>query len=348
VYAEIERASRAATVETAAAGAVGADVRVLAPPSSLRAGESEEIAQLSALPGVQAVTGVRRTTTFVDDVPVDLLVADLRSPAASALLPHGSEDLLERLTSPGQEGAVPVAVTDALAGSASLETGATIELYVDEPRVLEVVGTVDDVPTVAEGRTAVLLHAGVLGTSAAAPDEWWLTMADDTADEVARALAQRPEIADEVLIRSELRQRLTVDPSTGGTAYDAALLVTAVGAALLGVVLIASLVLLRRGERAATTAFLRALGASARDVTMTVALEQAVVTGGGLGVGALAGAVTAILARQAGAGGELSLPWSTTLPALLLLLTVPLAALLIGDRRSNHRGGGRPLGRWRR
>ena len=342
VHAAIERASRAATVEAATADAVGADVRVLVPPSSIRAGAEEELSWLAALPGVQDVTPVRRTTTFIDDVPVDLLVADLRSPAASALLPPGSEGLLAELTSaPGT--AVPIAITDRLAESASLDTGAVLELFVDEPRVLEIAGTVPDVPTVAEGRTAVLLDAGTLGAAPAAPSEWWLSVDDGTADDVARALAERPDIAEEVLTGSAVRQRLTVDPSTGGTAYDAALLATAAGAGLLGVVLIASLVLLRRGERAATTTFLRALGASQRDVTLTVVLEQAVVTGGGLVVGALAGGATALVARTVGDGGELALPWSTVLPALALLLVVPWVAVLVTDRR-----GARQTGRWSR
>lgn len=332
VFSAVERASRTATVAAVAEDRVGADVRVLAPPASIRAGAAQEQTQLAGLPGVRDVAAVWRTPTFVDDVPADVVAADLGSTAVAALLPRAEQDLREKLADAPRDGVLPVAITDSLADSASLTTGATLELFVDGPRVLEAVGTVEDLPTVAEGRGALLLDARSLEDPPEAPDEWWLSVSDAEVDDVEQALEQRPALAGTVLSRSAVRRQLTVDPGTGGTAYDTALLATTVGAGLLGVVLIASLVLLRRRERATTSGFLRTLGASDRDITLTVALEQAVVTGGGLLVGALAGTATAVLARAAGTGGELAFPWQTTLPVLLGLLLVPLAVLALGDR----------------
>jgi predicted lysophospholipase L1 biosynthesis ABC-type transport system permease subunit len=243
-----------------------------------------------------------------------------------------------------------VAVTDDLAEAAALEVGSDVELTVGDTRaVLRVVGTLPLVPTVSEGRAGVLLDADALDAQAPgalddAPDEWWL--AAQQTDAVAAALADRPGLAAEVVTRDGMLARLAADPGTGGAALADVMTVTAIGALLMGAVLLVSVVVLRRREREEQTRFLRALGASERDVTATLTTEYTLATGGGIVAGVVAGIVTASIALQAtalGSGGrplvpaaELVVPWGWTLLLLAVLLVMPMLALL-GLARSGRR-----------
>lgn len=351
-FATVERASQEAAREARAEYDAGADVRVLAPPPSLRAPAAEEQEALTGLPGVTEAVGLRRDLDFVDDVAAEVLVTDLGSAATSTLLETADDPdrLTERLTTVPADPVVPVALTDDLADAAALEVGSDVELTVGDTRaVLRVVGTLPLVPTVAEGRAGVLVDVDVLDARAPgalddAPDEWWLA-ADRTSDAEA-ALADRPDLAAEVLTRDGMLARLAADPGTGGAALADVMTVTATGALLIGAVLLVSVVVLRRRERDQQTRFLRALGASERDVTTTLTTEYTLATGGGIVAGVVAGLVTASVALQAtalGSGGrplvpaaELVVPWGWTLLLLAVLLVMPMLALL-GPARFGRR-----------
>ena len=85
-----------------------------------------------------------------------------------------------------------------------------------------------------------------------------------------------------------------------------------------------------------TGTFLRALGASRRDVGLTLVTEHALVTGGGSLAGLVAGTATAVLAVAAspvpGAPApvvavDVGVPWAWLVLATVLLVAVPLLAL---------------------
>jgi hypothetical protein len=368
-FATVERASQQEAREARASYDVGADVRVVAPPASRRDEVQRERAELAALPGVRDVSGVRRELEFVEDVGAELLVADLAGAVGRELVsasadPRGTLAILSGGADPGGQG-VPVAVTEDLAAQAALEVGSVLDLRVaDVSSTLRVVATLPALPTVPEGRAGVLLDAATLLEQApgavVTPGEWWLAVEEGYVDEVAEALGERPDVAGRVLTRDGALRRLAADPGTGGAALADVMAVTAVGAALVGGVFLTAVVVLRRRDRESQAAALRALGASERDVTMTLATEYTLATAGGVLAGVVAGVVTAGVALRAtalGSGGqplvpapELHVPWPTMLPLLAGLLLVPVTALLLLTwlgGRSRGEGLRTNAGRWR-
>ncbi|HEX6246308.1 MAG TPA: FtsX-like permease family protein [Nocardioidaceae bacterium] len=345
VFATVERASQQEAREARASYDVGADVRVAAPVRAVRAGGQAEREALVGLPGVEGVSGVRRSLDFIDDVAAEVVVAELDDEAGRALV-AGADDpegTAAALTSTGTP-AVPVAVTADLVDDAALEQGSELELTIGDARVaLRVAAVLPWVPTLDEGRGGVLVDAAALRAQAPRalgddPDEWWLTVRAADVETVAQELRQRGDLAGAVLTRDQALRRLAADPGTGGAALADVMTVTALGALVIGGVLLGSVVVLRRRDREQQIGFLRALGAPRHDLTLTTATEYTVTTGGGVLAGAVAGMVTAAVALRAtalGSGGQplvpapaLEVPWSWMLLLLSLLLVVPLAALL--------------------
>lgn len=332
-FAVVQDRSRDATLAARARHEVGAAVRVVAPPDALRAGVRAEREQLEGLPGVTSAGGVHRELRFVDDVAADLVVADLREPALRSMIGGSGVSTVLAGT---DEGAVGAAVSIGLVEATGLVPGSRFELPVDGvPTVFEVVTTVHDVPTVEPGREAVLVDRAAVPHPVGV-DEWWLDVEPGAAPAVARSLRDRPQLADSVLTRGLARNRLMEEPDTGGAALPRVLSAVAVGTAALGLVALVSVALLRRAERRRWSEFLRALGASRREVGLTSVAEHALVTAGGGLFGLAVGVGTAVLAVSASPVRGVGVPvvptsidvaWAWLATALAALVVVPLVAL---------------------
>jgi predicted lysophospholipase L1 biosynthesis ABC-type transport system permease subunit len=252
---------------------------------------------------------------------------------------------------------VPVLLTEDLAAQASLEVGDTLTLTVlGVPTGLEVAGTVPYVRTVADGSGGVLVDAAtVLPTLLAAgatpePDEWWLTVRPGAEEAVADALTGRPDVASVVLTGDEVLAQLDDDPSTGGSALGQVLLLTAAGCLTVGVLLLVSVALLRRRERAEQARMLGAAGGDRRALTGVLSWEYAIVGGAGVVVGVLAGAAVAAVTLRSmtlGPDGqllqpvpELVVPWPAVVAPALLMVVVPLLAMVWLIRRDHSPGLG--------
>lgn len=342
-FAAVEDRSRELTLADRADHVAGADVRVLAPPDAVRAGPPAEREALAALPGVTSVAGLHRELRFVDDLAVEVLVADVQEPALAPLLAGGPVPT-EGATGSGD--AVPAVVTPGLVERAGLAAGTLFELPVDGVRTaFEVVGTVPGLATVDPAREAVLVDRAALGHVSV--DEWWLAVTAGAEGGVADTLAARPELARAVLTPDGTRTELLESPETGGVALPRVLRAVGVGTATIGVVALVAVALLRRAERRRWADFLRALGASRRDVGLTLAVEHALVTVGGCVVGLVAGAVTAVLTVAASpvtgaptpvVAVSAGAPWAWLAVVTSLLVAVPLLALRLvrggsGERR---------------
>jgi hypothetical protein len=209
----------------------------------------------------------------------------------------------------------------------------------------EVVGTVRGLATVDPAREGVLVDRAVLGRVPVG--EWWLAVRAGSGAEVAEVLTARPELARAALTPGGTRTELLESPENGGVALPAVLRAVSVGTLTVGVVALVAVALLRRAERRRWADFLRALGASRRDVGLTLAAEHALVTGGGCLVGLVAGAVTAVLTVAASpvtgaptpvVAVSAGAPWTWLAVATSLLVAVPLLALRLvrggsGERR---------------
>ncbi|MGH3348167.1 MAG: FtsX-like permease family protein [Nocardioides sp.] len=242
--------------------------------------------------------------------------------------------------------AVPVVLTSDLARDASLATGDTIELSVlGLSTRMRVVGTVPYLRTVGTSSGGgLLLDAGsvlptlLVGGVVEAPDEWWLTAEPGQEESIAAELAERPELARGVVTRAEVERRLDDDPSTGGAALSRVLVLTAVGCLLVGCLLLVSVVLLRRRERATQDRVLVVVGAPRRDLVGVLGVEYLLTTcAGALAGGALGAVVSGVTLRSMTLGPdgrllvpapELVAPWPLFLGGLLVLVVVPLLAML--------------------
>ncbi|MFF3556265.1 FtsX-like permease family protein [Streptomyces tsukubensis] len=123
-----------------------------------------------------------------------------------------------------------------------------------------------------------------------APGEWWLFTEPGQAAKVAAGLRERAEIdPSQVLVRDEIARELHEDPLGAGP--QSALLATAAVAALLAAVGFAVGTVGALRERAAEFAVLRALGAPRRLPARLLAVEQSVLIGLGLLIGAALGTV---------------------------------------------------------
>ena len=271
--------------------------------------------------------------------------ARLSSPGSGTWLTFGEP--------PELPDAVPVLVTSELARDASLARGATLELSVlglETP--LRVVGTVPYLRTVGTSAGGgLLLDAGsvlptlLVGGVAEAPDEWWLSVESRKETAVAEELAGRPELASSVVTRADVQRRLDDDPSTGGAALARVLVLTAVGCLLVGCLLLLSVVLLRRRERAAQDRVLVAVGARRGDLVGVLGVEYLITAGAGALAGGALGAVVAgvtLRSMTLGPDGrllvpapELVAPWPMLLGGLAVLVAVPMLAML-ALRRLDH------------
>lgn len=342
-FAAVEARTRELTLADRAEHVAGADVRVLAPPDAVRAGPATEREELAGLPEVTSVGALHRELRFVDDVAVELVVADVQE-AALAPLVAGGRMPGERATASGGD-AVPALVTPGLVEDAGLAPGTLFELPVDGVRTaFEVVGTVPGLATVDPAREAVLVDRAGLG--GVPVGEWWLAVGREAQAGVAATLAARPELARAVLTPDGSRTELLESPENGGVALPRVLRAVGAGTVTVGVVALMAVALLRRAERRRWADFLRALGASRRDVGLTLAVEHALVTGGGCLVGLVAGAVTAVLTVAAspvtGAPTPVvavspGAPWTWLVVATSLLVAVPLLALRLVRGRSRER-----------
>ncbi|UAL29246.1 hypothetical protein K8W59_15935 [Nocardioides rotundus] len=355
-FALIVRDSTAQARVARADYVAGADVRVTAPPSATRAGEEAEANALRDLPGVTAVTGVRRSTTFVDDLGADAVAVDLDAATAEALV--GTEDPLpwRRLASEG-DGPVPVAMTEPLASAAGLSLGDTLTLSVlGRSTEVELAALVPFVRTVPDGYGGVLVDAGALeaaGGPLDPPTEWWLDARDP--DRVAAALAERPDLAARTQTRDGVLRQLEDDPATGGTALGHVLALTALGATVVGVLVLCSVLLLRRRERAAQARMVAVAGGDRRLLSGALTWELGLAGGTGLLAGLLAGAAVAAVTLSSlvlGTDGgplvpapELLVPWAWVLAATLAIVLLPVLALRFLVRRDLAPGLGEEGGR---
>ncbi|HEX4976278.1 MAG TPA: FtsX-like permease family protein [Nocardioides sp.] len=333
-FAVVEDRTRDQTLADRALHEVGADVRVLAPLDAVRAGADAERDQLAAVGQVTSIGAVHRELRFVDDVAVELVAADLQEEALASLVSAAADP--GALAARPSDDVVAAAVSPGLAEEAGLVPGTRFELPVDGVRTaFEVVTIVPAPPTVDPRRETVLLDRAALG-HVVSVDEWWLGVTAGGAPRVATELAGRPELAREVQTPAGAEAELLASPDTGGVALPRVLTAVAVGTVTLGVVALVAVALLRRAERRRWADFLRALGASRRDVGLTLATEHALVAVGGSLAGAGAGTVTAVLATAASAvtGGtgpvvevSVGVPWAWLLAVTALLVAVPLLAL---------------------
>ncbi|MFE0425351.1 FtsX-like permease family protein, partial [Streptomyces sp. NPDC058953] len=123
-----------------------------------------------------------------------------------------------------------------------------------------------------------------------APGEWWLFTDPGQAGRVAAALRDRAEIdPSQIQVRDEIARELHEDPLGAGP--QSALLATAAVAALLAAVGFGVGTVGALRERSAEFAVLRALGAPRRLPARLLAVEQSLLIGLGLLIGAALGAV---------------------------------------------------------
>ena len=465
-FAVIERSSSAEARVERASYVVGTDVRVTAPPDAQRAGVLAERAALASLPGVEGLTPVRRDGTFLDDLPAEVVVADLAGHAdvlvgdgdvgpaigrpwdeVGVVVPDGTQSLSVGVDDGGagdlgvvladpdggltvhpgasddnpvevdvshavpgtrvvavvtdvtgvtggdpgvtvradgapleapdgawwvpEETAVavlaasapmapdplPAVVTDDLAEDASLAVGDTLTVSVlGVTTGIEVAATAPSVRTVADGSGGILLDSGtalplLLATGLTdQPTEWWLEVAEGFEDDVAAALRERPDLAATVLTRDDVLDRLDVDPGTGGSALGQVLLLTGAGCLAVGILLLVSIVLLRRRERADQARMLGVAGGDRGLLSGTLAWEYVVVAGTGLVAGLVAGAAVAavtLASMTLGPGGQplqpaprLDLPLPGLVLPPLVLVGVPLLTMVWLVRRDHSRGLG--------
>lgn len=332
--------------------------------------------ELTALPGESGESGENPVEVDVTGVPDGTRVSAVVTGASGA--PDGAPDVTltadgEKLDVPGSSwvadgtavavladsvpntpGSVPAVLTDDLAESASLEVGDTLTVTAfGVPTGIEVASTVPSVRTVENGSGGILLDSGtalpVLLASGLTgePTEWWLGVREGAEAGVAAAVRDRPDIASTVQTRADALDRLAVDPGTGGEALGQVLLITAAGCLLVGMLLLVSIVLLRRRERAEQARMLGVAGGDRRLLAGVLAWEYAVVAGTGLVIGLLAGAAVSavtLTAMTLGSGGQplqpaprLDLPLlSLSLPPLVML-AVPLLTMVWLVRRDHPR-----------
>lgn len=286
--------------------------------------------------GDQPSIGVRATVRVDGERIEDS--ARLSNPGSGTWLTFGEPPVLPD--------SVPVVLTSDLARDASLTTGDTVELSVFGLSTrMRVVGTVPYLRTV--GTTSgggLLLDAGsvlptlLVGGVVEAPDEWWLAAEPGQEESIAAELMGRLGLARGVITRTEVERRLVDDPSTGGAALARVLVLTAVGCLLVGCLLLLSVVLLRRRERAAQDRVLVVVGAPRRDLVGVLGVEYLLTTcAGALAGGALGAVVAGVTLRSMTLGPDglllvpaprLVAPWPMLLGGLLVLVVVPLLAML--------------------
>lgn len=308
-------------------------------------------------PGTRVAAVMTDVRGRTPDSPGVTVVADgeeLEAPDGAWWVPDDTAVAVLSDAAPEAPGSIPAVLTEDLAEAASLEVGDTLSLStLGVPAGIEVAATVPSVRTVEDGSGGIMLDSGtalpvlLAGGLSGEPTEWWLGVRDGAEADVAAAVRDLPDVAASVVTVDDELQRLDVDPGTGGKALGQVLLITAAGCLLVGVLLLVSIVLLRRRERAEQARMLGVVGGDRRLLVGVLAWEYAVVAGTGLVVGLLAGAAVAavtLTSMTLGPGGQplqpaprlvLPLLW-TALPPLVML-AVPLLTLLWLVRRDHPR-----------
>ncbi|MEU1289402.1 ABC transporter permease [Kitasatospora sp. NPDC005856] len=214
---------------------------------------------------------------------------------------------------------------------------------------VKVTGVVEAVPVV--GRQALVLDLGTVARALAVQDrnlpsriEWWLPATgpgDRAPAEAAAALRGAPGSQD-LALYDEVAEGLLGDPV--GAAPQSALMAIAIVTAVLAAIGFAAAVAGSAHERSRDSALLLALGAPRKQVTRTVAAENAVLVGLGGIVGLALGALLVRLivpfvvltpaARRPVPEALVELPFGQALLFAAAIAVVPLlSAFLIGRRR---------------
>lgn len=198
---------------------------------------------------------------------------------------------------------MPAVATTRYLQSSGAHIGSTVNFGPNTP-VLRITGVVKELPgstapganTEADADGGALLidlrsyevYLSATGQPPATPGEWWIGVAPGHAAQVAASLRARPDVQN-VLVQQELRDQLKGDPLAAGS--RAALLCTAIIAALLAAVgfgVGAAGSVRRRSNEAGV---LRALGASRRELARSTAVELGLPLLLGVAVGLLLGAL---------------------------------------------------------
>ncbi|WBP90715.1 ABC transporter permease [Kitasatospora cathayae] len=219
---------------------------------------------------------------------------------------------------------------------------------------VKVTGAVEAVPVA--GRTALVVDLGTVarllaaqGRSVPSHAEWWLPATgpgDRTPAEAAVALRSAPGSQD-VQLSGEVAEGLLSDPV--GAAPQNALMAIALVTAVLAAIGFVAAVAGSAHERARDSALLLALGAPRKQVSRTVAAEQALLVGLGGTVGLALGALLVHLivpfvvltpaARQPMPEALIELPVGQALLLAAAIAVVPLlSGFLIGRRRRDVAG----------
>ncbi|MEU7092349.1 ABC transporter permease [Kitasatospora aureofaciens] len=266
---------------------------------------------------------------------------------------NGTGDTFRAVLSPAGASA-PTAVSGVATQDYLKLTGGSVGETVQVPFAgtvlpVKITGVVRAVPVA--GRTALVVDLGTVarllaaqGRSLPSHVEWWLPATgpgDPTPAEAAAALRSAPGSQD-VQFYDEVAEGMLSDPV--GAAPQNALMAIAVVTALLAAIGFVAAVAGSAHERARDSALLLALGAPRKQVSRTVAAEQALLVGLGGAVGLALGALLVHLivpfvvltpaARQPVPQAVIDLPLGQALLFAAAIAVAPLlSAFLIGRRR---------------
>jgi hypothetical protein len=199
---------------------------------------------------------------------------NLRPPAVSF-----SAASLESLA----DASLPVIVNQAFLDSTSARVGDTVNVREDAVlRQLKIVGVVDEFPTTEVGKPIAIADMSTMGLERFAvdhatqgPDEWWLATRPGSGDDVAQQIDDGPYVRGAVLSLADRTRSLSSDPVALGIigALTLGFLVAGLFAAI-GLVVSASV---SARQRRTEFALMRALGLSARQLSLWLWLENAAV-----------------------------------------------------------------------
>jgi hypothetical protein len=260
---------------------------------------------------LELADGWRSDVGFVGEA-LDMLATGLRGPTLAAVtggdaLRELSEQPRDRPASiisfrPAALDAVAargtrIVASDRLLAVAGIERGDTLGLIIGGERHDVVVsGTIrafpgnrptDPIAVMDLATLSLLRYAG--DATVAAPDEWWLAVADGTAGSVSATLGAPPFGSLSVISEDDRSRSLTTDPVALG--IIGALAIGFVAAALFAIVGFIVSAAVSARERVTEFALLRALGLSSGQLSLWLSLENAVLAS----VSLLAGTVLGLL-----------------------------------------------------
>lgn len=240
---------------------------------------------------------------------------------------------------PGRSGA-PALVTPDVLETLGRNVGDTLELTVAGSDVsLVIAGTVPYLPGQPSGR-GVLVDADLLGrevllagSAESLTDEWWLTVPDDRAPDVAAALARDGTTT---VVRAAERRAATDGPLHVGVQAAAWIVVAAALALAVSGLAMSAAVAVR--SRRLEFARIQALGAPRSGLVRSILVEHAVLGGIGVVVGVALGSLLAHVVGPlitTSSSGTPPVPgvvvqWDWTAQLVLLGGLVALVALVVG------------------